>query len=325
MTDEPWNPFSRFLRERFGGRVQRIGLDAGFTCPNRDGNRGTGGCLFCDAGGSRAEYQDPRLSVSDQMRQGMAWAARRFGADRFIAYFQAFTNTHAPLDRLRAIYDQALVDDRVVALAIGTRPDCVDAGVVDLLRRYAVGRLLWVELGFLSESQAVLDECNRGESVEEFERAAVLLRAAGLPVVAHVLFGLPGEPLESTVQAVHRMNRLGIEGVKLHNLYIVRDAPIAAAWERGEIAVPGRDAYVGAVCDFLERLDPACLIHRLSADAPRDRLLAPDWMSDKNAVLQAIRDEFIRRGTRQGARYAPPSQSTSQSILPIHRARRQRT
>lgn len=301
--EEPWNPFSRFLRQRFGARVHRVGLDAGFTCPNRDGTRGRGGCVFCDAGGSRAAYQNPDLSIADQMKRGMEWAGRRFHARKFIAYFQAYTNTYAPAERLRAAWDEALIDDRVVALAVGTRPDAINTEVVELLLEYAKNRMCWLELGFLSRDQAVLDRCNRGEDAETFQRTVSLLHKAGLPVCAHIVFGLPGEPLQATVDSVDLMNRLAVEGVKLHNLYIVNDAPIAEAWRRGDIAVPGREEYVAAVCDFLERLNPDCLIHRLAADAPRERLLAPDWMRDKNTVLQAIREEFTRRQTRQGARY----------------------
>jgi len=303
VTGEPWNSFNRHLRRRFGGRVHRIGLDAGFTCPNRDGTRGRGGCTFCDAQGSRATYQDPTLSIADQMRRGMEWAERRFGAHKFIAYFQAYTNTYAPLEQLRTAWDEALLNERVVGLAVGTRPDAITPPVIDLLLEYAKTRMTWVELGFLSENQAVLDACNRGEEAAAFVRAAELFHSAGLPVCAHVVFGLPGEPLENTVASVALMNRLGIEGIKLHNLYVVSDAPIARAWRRGEVVVPDREAYVAAVCDFLERLNPDCLVHRLAADAPRDRFLAPDWMTDKNAVVQAIRDEFSRRDTRQGSRY----------------------
>lgn len=285
--------------------MHRVALDAGFTCPNRDGSKARGGCLFCDAGGSRAQYQNPALSIPDQMRRGMEHIGRRFGAGKFIAYFQAFTNTYAPASLLRATYEQALVDERVVALAVATRPDCLDEDSLDVLADFSRRIITWVELGFVSEHQTVLDWCNRREGVGDFERAVGRARHCGIGVCAHVIFGLPGEPLDATIRSVHLHNRLGIESIKIHNLYIVEDAPIARQWREGKIQLPGRDDYVAAVCDFLERLRPDCAVHRLTGDAPAGRLLAPEWGRDKNATLNALRQEFRRRATRQGSLYRP--------------------
>jgi hypothetical protein len=235
----------------------------------------------------------------------MEHIGRRFGAVKFIAYFQAFTNTYAPASVLRATYEQALADERVVALAVATRPDCLSGEALDVLADFSRRIPTWVELGFLSEEQAVLDRCNRREAPGDFEHAVARAHERGIAVCAHVIFGLPGEPLDATVRSVHLHNRLAIESMKLHNLYIVEDAPIAREWREGKIQLPGQDEYVAAVCDFLERLDPECGIHRLTGDAPAGRLLAPEWGRDKNATLNALRAEFRRRGTRQGSFYPP--------------------
>lgn len=239
------------------------------------------------------------------MRRGMDHVGRRFGAVKFIAYFQAFTNTYAPASLLRATYEQALTDERVVALAVATRPDCLSNEALTILSDFSRRLTTWVELGFLSEEQAVLDRCNRREAVGEFENAVLRAHERGIAVCAHVIFGLPGEPLEATVRSVHLHNRLAIESMKLHNLYIVEDAPIAHQWREGKIRLPEQDEYVAAVCDFLERLRPDCGIHRLTGDAPAGRLLAPEWGRDKNTTLNALRAEFRRRGTRQGTLYPP--------------------
>jgi len=314
---EPWNSFNSYLRARFGARVHRVALDAGLTCPNRDGTKGRGGCVFCDSAGSRAEYQNPSLPIAEQMRQGMERLEQRFGCQRFIAYFQAYTNTYGPPELLERLWREARIDERVVGLAVGTRPDCASDETLDRLARvvrdlYQIG---WVEYGYISRTQAVLDAVNRRERVEDFERAVEAAHARGLPVCAHVIFGLPGEPLEATAQATAPwMARLGIEGVKLHNLFVVRDSPLAQSWRRGEAAPPALGDYVRAVCDFLERISPECLIHRLAGEAPGDRMLAPDWARDKQKVLDSIRAEFARRGTRQGVLWSGATTSRGSSL-----------
>lgn len=299
-----YNSFNEWLKKRFGGRVQKVCIDAGFTCPNRDGTRSAGGCLFCDARGSGARHIATESDVRGQVQQQIEQVRRRYRAERFIAYFQAFTGTYAPIDQLRAVYDAALCDGRIVAMSVGTRSDCVNDEVVALLGEYAQKRLVFLELGLQTANQSTLDRMNRAEKVEDFVRACELAHQHGLLVVAHIMIGLPGDTADDTQRTIRLINRCGVHGVKIHNLYIDSEAPIADAWQRGEVILPSMAEYVKTVCDALEILDPAVQIHRLTGEASGEHLLAPGWVRNKAQVLAAIDTELTRRGTRQGSAYA---------------------
>ncbi|GAB4319604.1 MAG: TIGR01212 family radical SAM protein [Candidatus Sumerlaeia bacterium] len=304
MNTPLYNSFSRHLRERFGCRVHRVALDAGFACPNRDGTKGRGGCLYCDADGSRADYVEPSRSIREQMELGMERMARRFGARRFIAYFQAFTNTYAPVQKLRALYEQALFDpDRIVGLSVGTRPDCLTAPVLDLLEEFHARTYLWVELGLESANQATLDAHNRADSVERFIEAACAARRRGLRVAAHVIAGFPTDGPEDFLHAARLINECGVSGVKLHNLFISRRAPLARLFEKRPFALLTREQYIGLVCDFLAVLDPQVLIHRLMGEARPGDLIGPAWCLDKAGFLGALEGEMRRRGIVQGINF----------------------
>jgi radical SAM protein (TIGR01212 family) len=302
-ADLPYRDLNSFLKERFGQRVQKITLDAGLTCPNRDGRVGAGGCLYCNARGSGTGAWGRGESIPAQMAAGMARLARRYGASRFIAYFQSFSNTYAPVARLRELYEAALAPPQVVGLAMGTRPDCLGDEVLDLLAGYARDRLVWLELGLQSANDATLARLNRGHDAACFGEAAVRASDRGLAVVAHVILGLPGEGPREMAATAEFLARLPVQGVKIHLLYVIKDSGLARLHGEGKYVCLTEDQYVEAVANFIEGLPPHLVIHRLTSDPHPDELVAPAWCRDKARVLRRIREEFARRGTRQGSRW----------------------
>jgi hypothetical protein len=302
-ADLPYRDLNSYLKERFGERVQKISLDAGLTCPNRDGRVGAGGCLYCNARGSGTGAWGRGQGITAQMEAGMARLSRRYGAARFIAYFQSFSNTYAPLTTLRELYDAALTFPRVVGLSIGTRPDCLEDEVLDLLAGYARDRLVWLELGLQSAHDVTLARLNRGHDVGCFTEAAARAAARGLAVVAHVILGLPGEGPREMAATAHYLARLPVQGVKIHLLYVIKDSGLARLHEQGEYVCLTEAHYVSDVVDFIERLPPHLVIHRLTGDPHAAELVAPAWCLDKARVLRRIREEFARRRTRQGSRW----------------------
>ncbi len=293
-------PFSRFLRERFGAKVYRVTVDAGFTCPNVDGTVTTGGCVYCDNRSFSPNRRLPRTSVRAQVQRGVELLGRRYGVDRFIAYFQAATNTHAPVERLRRLYDEALDHPQIVGLAVGTRPDSVPDPVLDLLQEYARGRYVCLELGLQSIHDRSLDWMNRGHHYDAFLDAVGRCRGRGLDVCAHVILNLPGESHGDMMATADALAGLPVQAVKIHNLHVVRGTPTEAMYHAGKVPLFTREEYVRTVCDFLERLPAGMVIHRLNGDAPPDYLVAPAWCADKPALLRAIHQELTRRDGRQG-------------------------
>ncbi len=308
--------FSRFLRERFGGRVQRVTIDAGFTCPNVDGTVTTGGCVYCDNRSFSPNRRLPRASVRAQVERGVELLGRRYGVDRFLAYFQAATNTHAPVERLRRLYDEALDHPQMVGLAVGTRPDSVPDPVLDLLQEYARGRYVCLELGLQSIHDRSLDWMNRGHHYDAFLDAVHRCQGRGLDVCAHVILNLPGESHGDMMATADALAGLPVQAVKIHNLHVVRGTPMEAMYHAGDVPLFTREEYVQTVCDFLERLPAGMVIHRLSGDAPPDYLVAPAWCADKPALLRAIHEELIRRDGWQGkhCRAAAPAKSVRRSL-----------
>jgi radical SAM protein (TIGR01212 family) len=302
-AERPYYAFSRFLRERFGGRVHRIAIDAGFTCPNVDGSITVGGCVYCDNRSFSPNRRLPRPTVTAQVEHGVELLRKRYGAERFLAYFQAGTNTYAPVEKLKRLYDEALQHPAVVGLMIGTRPDCVPDPILDLIQRYARDRWVCLELGLQTIHDRSLDWMNRGHHYDAFVDAVNRCRGRGLNLCAHVMLGLPGESHDDMLATANACAAHGLDAVKIHNLHVVRDTPLETMYRKGEVQLFERDEYVELACDFLERLPPQMVIHRLNGDAPRDYLVAPEWTLHKSELLVAIEREFERRGTRQGSRY----------------------
>lgn len=298
-----YNTFSDELKRVFGCRVQRISVDAGFSCPNRDGKLDSQGCIFCGGGGSGAYSIRRDLVICGQIEDGKEVMRRKYKAQRFLAYFQAYSNTYAPLEQLRSLYGQALSVPDVVGLIIATRPDCLSDQVLDYLQQLSQQTYLWLELGVQSMHDRTLELINRRHdhacSVDAIQRA----KTRGIRVCAHVILGLPGETRTQMLAMAGELNRLGVDGVKLHLLHVMKGTALAGMYGRGELRVMDRDEYAGVVCDFLERLDSRILIHRLTGDGGHDNLLAPLWSLKKFEILNLIDAELKRRGTRQGSRY----------------------
>ena len=307
MMMKPYKLFSAHLKKHFATRVHKISVDAGFGCPNRDGGRVGAGCLFCDPGGSGSVGIERQLSVAGQLEQGKEVMTRKYHAGKFMAYFQPFSNTLAPVNQLRALYDEALAVDDVVGLAVGTRPDCVPSEVLDLLGEYHRRTYLWLELGLQSSHDRTLVWLQRGHDFATFNKAYHEAKSRGLRVCVHVIIGLPGESRADMLATANVLAGLQVDGVKLHLLHVMKNTPLSNLYDEGKIQLLDRDEYVDLVVDFMERLHPATLIHRLTGDGPRDQLLAPLWSLKKWEVLNAIDAEFARRGSRQGDRYGSPS------------------
>ncbi len=307
-----YHPYSEFLKSHFGERVQKISLDAGFTCPNRDGTVATGGCIFC-AQGSRAHYVNPALSVRDQLDSGIAQYKKKHKVDKFIAYFQAYTNTHGPLDFLHKVFSEALSHPNVVGLSVGTRPDCLGNDVLDMLSELAgtkdkghgqaIGsrqRYFLLEIGIPSLDDEVLRWANRGHTTAIFFDAVGRAVARGLRVCAHVILGLPGETVSSVVHTARALSDAGIDGVKIHNLHVIRGTPLESIYLRGKCPMISQEEYVTHVRHFLENLKESVWIHRLTGEAPKDMMLAPDWAFHKQSLLAAIHREMDGHDSIQG-------------------------
>jgi radical SAM protein (TIGR01212 family) len=295
-------PFSHFLRERFGAKVYRVTVDAGFTCPNVDGTVAVGGCVYCDNRSFSPNRRQPRMPIAQQVTRGIDILQQRYGADKFIAYFQPATNTYAPVNRLRQLYDEALQHPQIVGLAIGTRPDCVADDVLDLIQGYARDRYVCLELGLQTIHDRSLDWMNRGHHHDAFVDAVQRCAGRGFDVCAHVILGLPGETREDMLATAEELARSPVQAAKIHNLHVVKGTPLEDMYHAGQATLFERDEYVSLVCDFLERLPADMVIHRLSGDAPPAYLVAPLWCLDKPALLTAIDAEMLRRDSWQGKR-----------------------
>jgi radical SAM protein (TIGR01212 family) len=294
--------FSRFLKERFGTKVYRVTIDAGFTCPNVDGTVAVGGCVYCDNRSFSPNRRLPRTTIREQVTRGVTILQKRYRADRFLAYFQAATNTYAPVEKLRRLYDEALEHPQIVGLAIGTRPDCVPEPVLELLESYARARYVCLELGLQTMHDRSLDWMNRGHHFDVFVDAVQRCQGRGLDLCAHVILGLPGETRADMLATARALASLPVDAVKIHNLHVVRDTPMEKMFHAGQVRMQEREEYVDLVCDFLEQLPPRMIIHRLSGEAPPDYLIAPLWCLDKPTLLRAIHAELERRDSWQGKR-----------------------
>jgi radical SAM protein (TIGR01212 family) len=294
-----YHAFGRYLRRQFGSRVHKLTIDAGFTCPNRDGTRGFGGCTFCNNSGFSPNARTEPAVVRQQLIQGIA-AGRRRRIDKFIAYFQAYSNTHAPVERLRGLYDEVWRFPDIIGLSIGTRPDCVDRDKIDLIAGYTARGEIWIEYGLQSAHDCTLTLVNRCHDYDTFLRAIEMTHDRGIRICVHTILGLPGETPEMMLDTHRRLAGLPIDGIKIHLLHIMRDTVLEKQYTRGEVSLLSRPEFVSLVCDVLETLPPRVTIQRMHADAPPDVLVAPEWCLDKTGVLADIRAELARRDSWQG-------------------------
>jgi radical SAM protein (TIGR01212 family) len=293
--------YNTYLRDRFDERVQKIPLDAGFNCPNRDGTISDRGCIFCDNHGSGTGAMiNQGMSISDQIKAGKQFAEKRYKAKKYIAYFQSFTNTYAPVSQLREYYNQALAHSGMVGLSVGTRPDCVNKEILNLLRSYQKDYLVWLEYGLQSCHDRTLSFINRGHDYACFEKSVRMAHEYGLPICAHVILGLPGETREMMLDTAKAIASLPIKGVKAHLLYVVKNTVMDTLYKKGHYQCLKRDEYVELIIDFLELLPPQMIIQRLTGDPILSELVAPLWAADKAHNLLLIKKRLKERDTYQG-------------------------
>lgn len=299
-----YRDYNTYLKELFGERVQKIPLDAGLSCPNRDGTLSTSGCIYCDRKGSGTGAMIDRfISINEQISTGMAHARLRYGARKYIAYFQSFTNTYAAPDHLKSLYDTALSHPEVVGLSVATRPDCIDTETMKLLCSYRDRYLVWVEFGLQSAHDETLSRIGRGHDVAAFEKAVLSASRFQLNVCAHVILGLPGEDRGMMHETARYLGRIRVSGVKIHLLYVVKGTPLANLYEKGEFRCLEREEYADLVVDFLERLPSEMVVQRLTGDPLGAELIAPQWAKEKGANLHLIRKRMEERETWQGKKH----------------------
>jgi len=292
-----------YLRSLFGCRVQKISLDAGLTCPNRDGPILKEGCIYCNSRGSGTGAMRKGLSITAQIVKGKEFLRRRYRAEKFIAYFQSFSNTYGPYERLKGLYEEALALDDIVGLSIGTRPDCIDESILTLLERYARDHLIWIEYGLQSIHDRTLAFINRGHDVNCFKRAVELTRNRGIKICTHVILGLPFEDRHDMLATAKAVAAMGIDGIKIHLLYVVKDTRMERLYREGTYRCLEQGEYANLVCDFLELLPPEMVIQRLTGDPHPAELVAPEWSLRKGETLSLIKSTLVDRGSWQGKRF----------------------
>ena len=305
-TKKRYYQFSEYLKNKFGKKVYKITLDAGFSCPNRDGSIFSGGCIFCDNGGSFSQAHSKALSVPDQVKVGVSNLSSRFKAQKFMSYFQAYSNTYKPVDELKEIYDSALCHPDIVGISIGTRPDCVDEQKLDLIASYVLNYETWVEYGLQSMHDKTLKFINRGHDFETFVKAFKLTKERGINVGVHVILGLPNETRKDMLETIKTLADLGVDGVKFHCLCIFPNTKLYDMYENGEISLLEEDEYIQIACDCIEILPSDTTIHRLGGNGLQALKIAPKWLNKKFEILNRIDDELEKRNSYQGMRFQNP-------------------
>jgi len=300
-----YREFSSYLREVFGCRVQKITIDAGLTCPNRDGSVGYGGCIYCNERGSGTGAAQTIQSVKQQLEVGKTRLAKRYKANKFLAYFQSFSNTYGPLSTLKKIYEEALAVEDIVGLSIGTRPDCASDEILHFLETLSKERLIWIEYGLQSASDATLTRINRGHTVSAFVDAVRRTRACRLPICVHVILGLPGESRKDMLKTAQFLASQDIQAVKIHLLYVVRGTVLERWYRAGTFRCLSSEEYTSIVAEFLALLPPHIIIQRLTGDPHPQELVAPRWALEKQRNLQAIHDYMVALGIYQGKFHRP--------------------
>lgn len=296
-----------FLRERFGEKVFKVPLDAGFTCPNRDGKVSKGGCIFCSERGS-GDFTGSSKELIMQFHEAKAMMNKKWSNGKYIAYFQAYTNTYAPVEVLREKYNSILEQEGVVGLAIATRPDCLGDDVLELLEEISRRTYLWVELGLQTIHEGTTEKINRGYSLNTYIEAVRALKKRNIEVVTHVILGLPGETKEMMLETVRLVANTNTQGIKLHLLHVLKDAKLLRLYNEGELEVMCREEYADLIVDCLEALPETMVVHRITGDGPRDTLVAPMWSLKKWEVLNAIDYQLMDRSAWQGKRFFPDNE-----------------
>ena len=301
--EKPYHSLDYMLQDRFKEKVYKITLNGGMSCPNRDGTLGNRGCIFCSAGGSGDFAADPSQSISAQIESQMSLIQKKRPVQKFIAYFQAYTNTYAPVSYLRPLFFEAIRHPGVVALSIGTRPDCLGEDVLTLLSELNTIKPVWVELGLQTIHEDTAAYIRRGYDLTCFENALKRLNDAQIPVIVHVILGLPGEDKEKMLETIRYLNNAGIFGIKLQLLHVLENTDLADEFRAGKFQTLSMEAYVDLVVSCIGALSPDLVIHRVTGDGPKNLLIAPLWSSAKRSVLNDLHHMMKVRNTWQGRLY----------------------
>lgn len=294
-----YNAINAFLKSKFSQKVYKVTLDIGTTCPNRAGTAGLGGCIYCNPE-SGTSLQTGKTGVKDQLFHGIEYIRKRHKAEKFIAYFQQHSNTYGNPERLEQFYHEATLHPDIVGIAISSRPDCISDKILDVLEELNSKTFMWVELGLQSADNDMLNFLNRGHTVEDFISAAKRLHERKIAVTAHVILGLPNETDEDIKDIARLINRHQIEGIKIHNLHVIKDTHLENLYRQGKIELISLDEYARRVVLLLENLNPDVLIHRFNSHAPRRYTIAPEWSINKIGTFNAVERELARQDTRQG-------------------------
>ena len=309
---KPYHSLDYMLRETFGEKVYKVTLNGGMSCPNRDGKLGSRGCIFCSAGGSGDFAADAALSVTEQIDSQIELLSAKRPIHKYIAYFQAYTNTYAPVEYLEKIFTKAITHPKVVALSIGTRPDCLSPEIVELLSRLNRQKPVWVELGLQTIHETTAQYIRRGYPLSVFNDAVQRLRKEGIEVIVHTILGLPGESNEDILATMEYLNQMDIQGIKLQLLHVLRGTDLAADYEKGMFQTYERDEYLSLLIECLEHLRPDIVIHRITGDGPKDLLIAPLWASRKREVLNLLHHRMKEQQSFQGRLYKTAPDSNKQ-------------
>ena len=288
---------SGYLRQKYGKRLKKICIDAGFGCPNRDGKCGTGGCIYCGERGAGEHIADYKSSIFQQVYKVLSQA---IDDELFIAYFQNFTNTYASIEVLKQRYDAALFDERIKVLSIGTRPDCIDEDIARLLSEYAKEREVWVELGLQTSDDNTADIINRGYKTEVFAKAVQILHRYNIKVVAHMIIGLPTESKKQTTETARYISNMGVFGIKIHSIYVMKDTKLAEMFFEKRYTPPTLDEYAECVAEAIANINPNIIVHRITGDCPKDLLISPLWNKDKNEIISAVNRSLEQHEYTQG-------------------------
>lgn len=301
--DKPYHSLNYYLKNKYGEKVYKISLNAGCTCPNRDGNLDHRGCIFCSAGGSGDFAAPKRLTIKEQIEEGKALVAKKFKGNKFIAYFQAYTNTYGPLDQLESMFQEAIDTPGIVGLSIATRPDCLDDGVMKILTRLNEQTDLWVELGLQTIHEDSAKYIRRHYPLSTYDEGVAKLKSANINTIVHLILGLPHESTDDMLASVDYVVTSGVQGIKLQLLHVLRGTELEQEYEKGHLVTMKREDYINLVVDAVERLPQDMVVHRLTGDAPRTLLVSPRWSTDKKNIFNQIHQEFNRRKSYQSLRY----------------------
>ena len=307
-----YRTLSSWLKQQFGEPVRKITIDAGLGCPNRDGTLGTQGCLYCNQRGSGTGATMQGIGIADQVARGIESLASRYKCKKFIAYFQSYTNTYGDLPLLKRLYGEALQRPEIVGLAIGTRPDCVPESVLDILEEVAEDHLVWIEYGLQSSHQKTLNLINRGHGPEVFFDATNRTQSRGIPVVAHMILGLPGESMEDMLKTARLLGEAHVDGVKLHPLYVIKNTGLDQMYRNGLYKPLTEEQALELTITILEIFPPDMVIHRLTSDPHPEELVAPNWMLDRRGVHNRLQEALEERDIRQGSKF---THTTSTSAI----------